>query len=797
MLKNFATTSLRALKKHISTSILNIAGLGLSLSVCLLLTSWILEEVSYDSFHSHRNQIYRVSLEYSMGGQTARTSVSPTALTPALLALPETEQVVKVYPLSGIQPIVVKVEEQMFEEKKFYFADSSFFKVFSFSLLQGNPQTALAAPYSVVLTASSAKKYFGDEDPMGKSLYVNNNQHYLVTGVMEDVATHSTLQFDMVASFNSLNVSREPVSWWSANYQTFVLLKEGANAAFAAEKVNDVVRKEVGASLPGSGDYVKYIFFPLTRLHLYSDFENEPEVTGDVRYVYTFAAIAFLILLIACINYVNLSTAMATARAKEIAIRKVTGASGKQLFFQFIGESVVIALLALLVGFALSVVLVPLFNSLTDKHFTTWTFLNGRFIFSAAASALVLGFLAGIYPALFLTNFKPVAVLRGKFKSSSKGLGLRRVLVVFQFAVSAFLIIATGIILQQLNYIQHIRLGYDREQVITIPLDRKSNEVFSAFKSELIRLGYARFVARASESPVLIAGGYSMTAPPYSENATLTQGLAADEDFISCMEIKLLHGRNFTPHDLIHAQRDTSYSFIVNETALTHLNIPVDKAIGSMMDLNGRKGKLIGVVKDFHINTMHSPITPLVIFPEEAQLSRIFIKLPPGDPAAHLKNISAVARSLMDHRPFDAQFLDDAYQQLYQSEQRMGTAVGLFAMLAILIGTLGLLGLVAFSAAQRTKEMGIRKVLGASVAGLIGLITGEYMRLIFIATLIGTPIAIWIMGNWLENFHYRVSINWIIVLLAPTICLVVALGTAAGKAIQTALINPVNSLRNE
>ncbi len=615
MLSNYILISLRNLKKHFSFSLINIAGLGLGLSICLLLVLWIRHETSYDNFHAKADRIYRVSLEYGFGGQVARTAVSPTALLPAMVTLPETETGVRFYNPSKGNPFIVANDTERNQEEQFCFADSTFFDVFTFQLKKGNPDNALSEPYSVILTASAAARYFPDADPMGKLLTINNGQTYTVTGVMQDPPPNSFVQFEFLASFHSLRAGREQPIWWSANYQTFCVLNEKASLDALITKTNEIVTKALAGDFSNPGDYVRYNFIALRDLHLRSDFQHEPEVVGSIQYVYIFSAIALLILIIACINYVNLATARASERAKEVGIRKVVGALRKQLFAQFIGESVIITFLGFLLAFALAYLLLPFFNELAGQEFTLTSLTDPVFLSYLTAGLVVIAIAAGVYPAMMITSFKAVSVLKGNFRTSARGIGLRKFLVVVQFTISMVLIVGTFVISKQLNYIQEKRLGFEKENTVILPLDGKTNAVYQSLKSELIRTGAVTRVARGSDSPAQVGGGYSIALPGMTEPGIMITGLIADEDYIPTLGLELIRGRNFTSHDIERQQTDTAYTFILNEAAAKELHVSPDEAIGKTASMGDRKGEIVGIVSDFHFASMHAPIGPLVIFP--------------------------------------------------------------------------------------------------------------------------------------------------------------------------------------
>ncbi len=794
MIKNYLIISLRSLLKHRFYAAINITGLALGLAASLLLTTWIIHELSYDTFHVNAKRIYRSSMEYSFGGQTARTSVSPTALLPALQKnFQEIESGVRLYNPSSWNPFILRKDDKLFQEERFFYADSTFFEVFSFDLLSGNPDKALTEPNTVVLTQTSAKKYFGSEDPLGKTIQVNNKTEYLVTGVMEDVPSHSYLQFDFIGSFSSLGASREQI-WWSANYETYVLLAPGSDIASLTSKTEILVKKELASELTDPGDYVRYNFIPLTDIYLRSDM-NESVQVSDIKYIYIFGSIAFLLMMIACINYINLATARAADRAKEVGIRKVVGALKKQLFLQFIGESLVITFFSLVTALVIVKLSLPAFDALTGKVFAGKMIFSPVYIGAAVVLSLGVAMLAGAYPSLAITSFKPVQVLKGNFKTSGKGIWLRRSLVVFQFSISVALIVGTLVVIKQLDFIQNKKLGYNKENIIILPLDSKTEEVYSQLRTEVLKSGTASSMSRATESPTQIAGGYSITLDGGNDNGMIVTAMSVDTAFINGLGMELSEGRNFTQADFDKTKSDTIYSFILNESALHELALDKEKVIGISANLNGRKGQIVGVVKDFHYAPLQKKIAPLVLFNQERDFSYIFVKLRAGKES--LAEMERICRQLLPHRPFEYTFLDQQYNAMYDNEQRMGKIVTVFAFLTIVIACLGLLGLVSFSAAQKTKEIGIRKVLGANATSIIFLITSDFTKLVVVSIVIGVPVSCWMLQQWLNDFAYKTEIGLLPVFISSGLCITIALVTAGYHAIKAALINPANTLRNE
>ncbi|MGE0588957.1 MAG: ABC transporter permease [Cyclobacteriaceae bacterium] len=798
MIKNYFLTTLRNLQKHFSYSLINIFGLGLGIAISLLLALWIRHEVSFDRFHTNADRIFRVSMNMSFGGRSAQMSVSPTALLPALQKnFAEVETGVRIYNPASFNPFIVKKDDNFFQEGKFYFADSTFFDVFSYPLVKGNPKTVLTQPRSVVLTESMAKKYFGNEDPVGQTLLINGQNDYTVTGIVQDAGNNSYLQFDFIGSFSSLRQAQEDGVWWSANYLTYVLLTPGADLSSLEEKTNALSMAAIGDQMSGPGDYVKYQWTKMPDIHLYSTAQNEMENVGSIQYVYLFSGIALIILVIACINYVNLATARASYRAKEVGVRKVVGASKKQLMAQFVGESVVITFFSLVLALLLVQLMLPLFNELTGKTFSHTAFFDPTFLLGIMITAVFIAIVSGAYPALAITAFKPVSILKGNFRTSAKGIWLRKTLVVFQFCVTLVLTISTIAILKQLSFIQSKNLGYDRENAIVIPLDRKTQDVYSSLKSEFLRTGKVSSIGRATESPVEIRGGYSLEVQDSSDPSLSVVAVSADDGFVSSLGMEIVSGRDFNENDIERFLADTTYAFLVNESVLKSLFLTGEEAVGKKVELNGRKGEIVGVLKDFHFASLHMPIGPLVIFSGANEYNFAIAKLASGSISETLEQLKTVSNTVAPHRPFTYEFIDQQFDALYRSEQRMSKLFGVFATLAIVIACLGLLGLVSFSATQKTKEIGIRKVMGASAGNIVLLITNEYTRLIIIAIFIAIPLSIYGINTLLSSFAYKTEIGIPLFVGAVIGCILIAFLTASYQAIKAAMINPTETLRNE
>ncbi|MEJ1237799.1 ABC transporter permease [Chryseolinea sp. T2] len=797
MIRNYLSIALRNLLKHRFFTVLNIAGLTTGLAACLLLSVWIRHELSYDNFHDKADRLLRVSLEYSFGGQRSKTSVSPTALLPMLQkTFPEVELGARFYNPASYNPYIVRYNGKVFQEKKFLYADSTFFKVFTFHLYSGDPDKALTAPNSVLLTRSTAGRYFGKEDPIGKTIEVNDGNEYLVTGLVEDAPSNSIIQFDFIASFSSLAASKDPI-WWSANYQTYIVTSPQADLKMLSAKTQEIVMSEVRGELGSPGDYVKYNFMPMRSIYLGSDV-GEPVPVGSIQYVYVFGAVAVLVLLIACINYINLATARAADRAREVGIRKVVGAMRQQLFAQFIGESVIITLLSLCLALFFAKLAIPAFNQLTGKSFDSSSLFSPATVAIYLLSSVLVAVIAGAYPAFAITSFNPSEVLKGNFRTGRRGSWLRKSLVVFQFCISVVLVIGTLVVHKQLSFIQDRQLGYKRDNVLVIPLDDKTSERYAQIKSELLRKNVALSIGRAGESPTSINAGYSIVAEGTGNNAgMIVTATSVDETFIPTLGMTLVSGRNFNEADMKRAATDTVYAFVFNESALREIGLTPENAIGVNANMNGIKGQIIGVVKDFHFASLQKRIAPLILFNDTGNYNYLFISLEPGNPTTAVNSIRAVMQNLAPHRPFEFNFLDQQYNGMYNNEQRLSRVITTFAILTMVIACLGLLGLVAFAAAQKTKEIGIRKVMGASPSNIVVLITREFAKLVLTGIAIGVPLAFWSMDWWLDGFAYRAEIGAFPLLVSSGLCLLIAFGAASYQAIQASLLDPSLTLRSE
>jgi len=806
MFKNYLKIAVRNLRKHKAYSFINISGLAIGMACCILSLLFVQEELSYDGFHENAGQIYRVATKLSnpVGGWEAHYAATSFPVAPALKRdYPEVTDAVRIY---RSDRSLVGYEEKRFYEDRFFFADSTIFEVFSFPLLKGNPRMALKQPYSVVITEEIAKKYFGDDDPVGMALVLENQHTFKVTGILKNLPRNSQLQFDFLASYFTLNdiIGKDKLEteWFMffPNY-TYLLLPKGYLPMQLEEKFPKFVDTHMGAQLKSNGISCELSLQPLTDVHLAQNLENELETNGDVRYIYIFSGIAFIILLVACINFMNLATARSSKRAREVGMRKVLGAYRLQLIKQFIGESLLISFVALLCAIALAELLRPLFTALTGKILSMDYSHNWLALLGFLTITLFVGIVSGSYPALFLSRFAPVEVLKGKSKTGSAGLLLRRGLVVVQFAVSIIFIVGALVVYHQLHYVKNKKLGFNKEQLITITIPGSAvQQKCAVMKAQFLQFPDVESVTASSSSP----GSGVRIMPVHAEgvdekDALLSSIFMVDHDFIRTLGIEQAAGRDFS-RDF---PADDNEAFILNEAAVSQLGWEsADEAIGKKFELlwNNKAvktGEIIGVMKNFHFKTLRDKIGPVVLHLSAARIGAVSVRIRPENIPATIDFLEQKWHELVPNMPFEYSFLDDNFAKLYQAEEKLGQIFKVFSILAIFIACLGVFGLISFATEQRTKEIGIRKVLGASVPNMVSLLSKEFLKLVFIANLIAWPMAYFMMNRWLQEFAYRINLSLGIFLLAGALALVVTLLTVGYQALKAALANPVDSLRYE
>ncbi|MET0466332.1 MAG: ABC transporter permease [Chitinophagaceae bacterium] len=796
MIKTYFKIAFRNLWKNKTFTFINLAGLTVGLTCVILMVLYIQHELSYDKFQKNADRIVRVTMEYSMGGgEPRKIVVTSTKVLPAFKRVfPEIEDGVR---LSGGRPGLIKYQDKVFIEPGFIHADSTFFSVFSsFKLLKGTADQVLKAPNMLVISESAAKKFFGNDDPVGKTLQIGAAQtNYLVTGVAEDCPSNSQIKFNFLASFSSLGPAQEN-TYFNANYITYFLLKDKGAIASLQPKIAPFMKKDM------TDADMTFHLEPYTSVHLHSELDGY-EPNSNINYIYITGGVALLILIIACFTYVNLSTARSMERAKEVGIRKVSGAFRSQVFWQFIGESSIITAISLILSFVLAAILLPSFNELAERSLS----LNGLFRPSILVIALLIlttiSLLAGSYPALILSRFQPVKVLKGAFRNSSSGTWIRKSLTVFQFTVSAFLIIATFVLQRQLNYIQTKKLGYDRDHIVVLPMDSRINEKTELFKTTIRKNPEVLAVSKSYNTPINIVGGYSMSNSPSNENAMSVKANPIDEDYIKVNNLEIIAGTDLSRQDLldINTAEDTAkkpyFHYVLNESAAAALGWKPEEAIGKKMFLgNQRPGEVKAVIKDFHFASLHSAVEPLVLFPDNWG-SVMQVKMTGNNMSQTIAHLEKTWKELAPHRPFQYTFMDEDYNKMYASEMRTGDIFKVFSTIAILLACMGLFGLSAYSVQQKTKEIGIRKVLGASSARITLSLVNQFIKLVLVSFVIAVPVA-WILSEkWLSSFVYRTDIPLYIFLIAGLSITFVALFTVGTQALRAALSNPVKSLRTE
>lgn len=796
MLKSNLKLAVRNLWKNKVSTVINIFGLTVGITSALLIALFIYHEISFDAFQPNKERIARVVMEYSFDGSTnkAKGTFTSTKVAPVFSrTFPEVEKGIRMTDAD----IIVKLNNEPVLESNFMFADSSFFQTFAYEMLEGNAATALNGPDKVVLTASTAAKYFGNERALGKTLIVGNKDTpYEVTGVMRDYPATSQIKFDFLASFSSLRANQEK-SYFNANYTTYLLLNDANAFSPLQEKLHPFMENE----MKGSGASIRFYLEPFTQVHLYSpysDFVGSISIT----YLYTLGGVALLIIVIVCFTYINLSTAKSIERAREVGIRKVSGAVRSQLFWQFIGESFVLCILSVLVSVVIASVLLPAFNELLNKNLDLADLFTPSFIMGIFGATVLVSIIAGGYPAIILSRLQPARVLKGVFKNTPSAKILQQSLTVFQFAISVFLIIATGIIQGQLHFIQNQKLGYDREHVVTLSVGwNTSHNQMMTLKNELKTNTNIIHVSRCASSPVNIYSGYSMRLPSMPENEVIpTIANPVDAGYIKTTGMQLIAGTDFTDEQVEATSAEdwdnNKFYYVLNESAVKALGFasPED-AIGREMELNSI-GTIVGVIKDFNFKSLRTSIQPLVLF-TASWGNRLLVKVKGEDMAATLSFMETKWKQLLPNRPFDYSFLDQEYEKMYRSEVQLGKMMNLFASIAIILACLGLFGLSSFMIQQRSKEISVRKVLGASAWSLLGILSSNFMRLVLLAIIIATPLAYFLMKQWLDGFVYKINLQVWLFAVAGLATLLIALLTVGIHGMRAVVDNPMKGLRSE
>jgi putative ABC transport system permease protein len=789
MFINYLKITFRNIKRHKAFSFINIAGLGTGLAISLFILLWVQDELSHDRFHKNYQNIYRIVEHWVISdGSVNPGATTPYPLGPALREnYPEVEESLHFLIENGI---LVEYENKRFYENKFAFADANFFSLFSFPLLKGNPETLIKDLNALVISQSMAKKYFGNEDPLGKILSINAQHDFIITGIMLDMPHNSHIQADFICNFEFLIANQWSKRWVDHMYYTYVRLRSNTDLETFGAKIKTFINDN-----QHDPTTIHIALQPLKDIHLRSNFNYDMGGTsqGKALYVYIFSIVAVLVLLIACINFMNLATAKSANRAKEIGVRKVSGASKNNLIKQFMGESFFMSLLALLFALICVAVLLPEFNSLTGKNLNSMSIINGSMFSYSLVLAVITGLLAGIYPAFYLSSFSPSYVLKGKLRSGAKGRYFRGALVVLQFSLSIILLIGTFVIRDQLTYMQDKNLGINKENIIYMEMRGKLKNNHDAFRTELTQLPEIRNVTTSSELPTNIRWAttgvdWEGKTPGYRIHWSV---MSVDFDYIDTFGLEILEGRNFSKE----MSTDTNTAYIINETGAAVLGY--ESATGKKFSLWDTEGTIIGVVRDFHINSLHEQIDPLIIKVNPRWNSLVFVKISSNNIRSVIAKIEEIHQRMNPDYPFQFHFLDAEYENIYLSEERTGKLFRYFSIVAIFISCLGLFGLSSFMAEQRTKEIGIRKVLGAKLSSILLQLLRDFSKWVLIANVIAWPIGYFVMKQWLRNFAYRIDFDWSIFLLSGAITLLIAVATVGYKSLKAATANPIDSLRYE
>lgn len=793
MFKNYLKIAFRNLAKTKGFSSINIMGLAVGMTACFLIFLYVQFELSYDSFHEKGDRIYRVVADIKTPTEVIVNSRPAWAVPQNMKSeFPEVDAAVRI----AQDRVLVRKGDIKINEENAAWVDSSFFRVFNFKLLKGDPTTALREQFTTVLSETASRKFFGNKDPIGETLLISDDGFPTkVTGLMKDMPENAQFRADMLISMTTQtqNLARGVDSMWGGYWPlAYVMLKPDADAKALEAKLPAFLERRNGTEMKQSQMFPTLFLEPLKDVYLHSTRDGEKK--GNIVNVYIFSVVAIFILLIACINFVNLTTARAAERAKEVGIRKVVGADKDQLTRQFVGESVIITLIAFLFSLLFSSLLLPFFNQLAGKTISTGIFDNISYVLILLLAAIGIGLLAGLYPALVLSSFKPVVVLKGKFSTGTRGIFLRKALVVSQFTVSIGLIIATIIVYDQMVFMRNQELGFNKDQVMVVDTYRDKGK--DAFKQALKEIPAVKSVSLASSVP----GGGNSIAYSQIRNVKGDMQVAnldvyfVDFDYIDQYKIKTVAGRTFSKE----YGTDTSKAMVLNEAAVKMFGYSSpEQAIGKTFKQWGREGEIIGVVKDFHFQSLQQPIKPLSMRIEPGNTDLVSINVAAANLPATIAAVEKRWKEVVPTRPFSYFFMDEFFDRQYRADERFGKLFLNFAILAIFISCLGLLGLASYSTLQRTKEIGIRKVLGASTSNIVNLLSRDFLKLIALSAFIAFPIAWFMMSRWLQDFAYRIGLSWSTFLLAGALATFIALLTISFQAMRAALSNPVKTLRTE
>ncbi len=789
MTKNYLKIALRNLLKYKGYSFINISGLAIGLACSIFILLWVHDELTFDRFHANLENLYRIEQDQFYEGERYHVNVTPYVVGPAYEEmLPEVENQCRI---SGMGDLLFKSGEKQIFQENIIAADPSLFSMFSFSVITSVNNEPLIDPHSIVLTKETAEKYFGKENPLGKTININKEFDFTVAAVVDKPPHNSTITFEAIIPFEFLReIGRWNDNWGSNSITTYLQIQPQASITSVNEKMTKILHEK------NEGSITEYMLAPFKEIHLYSYF-GFGEPSQDIQYVYIFTIIALFVLLIACINFMNLATAKSANRAKEIGLRKVTGANRFSLVQQFFGESVLLSFIGTILGVFIVAALLGVFNDLTTKEIPMAILYEPVVIGGLLAITLITGFVAGIYPAIYLSSFKPVQVLKGSLKTGAKNSTFRRVMVVFQFSLSIFLIVGTVIVYSQLDYMRNKKMGYDKEHLVYAYLPRDVQPKYQILKTRFKQIAGIVNVSGSNQYPHFVgsnSGGAEWDGKN-PETTVLIGTHIVDYNFLNTCGIELVEGRDFTEDYPGDVAKDTTGNYIVNEEVVKVMN--VESALGKRFKIWGIEGHIVGVTKNFHFSSVKQKIEPLLMLLSPEQIQFISVRLAPNAITETMNKLESAWKEILPDYPFEFRFVEEDFEWMYQREQRMVDLLKYFAIMAIIIASLGLFGLSSFTAEQRTKEIGIRKVLGASESKLVYLLCKEFLLLVIISSLIAWPVSYYVMNNWLEGFAYKFQPGFLVFAFSGILAIFISLVTVGYQAIKAAIADPVKSLRYE
>ena len=799
MLKNYLRVALRNLKRQRAHSFINITGLSVGIAACLVIMLFVRYELSYEDMHADADRTYRINSHYATSGVLEVLAVSPTKVIGyAKRDAPEVEVATRIYGFSAGAQLIVKQGDRAFYETRSMVGDSSFFKVFDYEFISGNPEGALDREKNLVLTQTMALKYFDRTDVAGELLNLNGSD-YTITGVIKDMPQNTNLKFDLIYSMQTFGDWAHKENWFPMNYQTYVKLNPESQPEEFIAKLNQRLDEEIGEDLTADGIDMHYELQGLKDIHYGTSISNDFTDNVSKDMIYAFVMIAVFILVIACINYINLSTAKSERRAKEVGLRKVMGAQKRQLRVQFYGETIFVTAVAIVLAVVLAEWFMPYFNQITGLNLDIQYIEDPAILLTLGGLLVFISLVAGSYPATFLSSFQPVKVLKSTFNGVRGGNAFRRVLVIIQFSVSVFLIIGTLVIYLQLDYVNDKDLGYEKDQSIVVRLsDRSARLKFKTLKSTFENVNGVDKVGFANQLMSNVISGWRAEAEGLPDDVSVSfTGLWASKDFPETIGLPLKYGNGFADITDIGPERENYY--IINEAGARAVGFEPEEAVGKEFGLNPEMiGRVVGVVEDFHFASLHQSIEPMSIFMGKGAMEYfMYVKMDMTRFADAIQDVEAAWDEVVTERPFEYSFLNDEVAALYDKDKKTANILVLFTTLSVAIGCLGLFGLAAFMAEKRTKEIGIRKVLGADVGKIVSLLSKEYVRIILLSNVIAWPLGYLIMNNWLNTFSYRIGMSWYIFILAGSITVMVALITVSYQSLRAAFSNPIKALRYE